>query len=151
MFDWLLKLIPHLYLFHANRKSDKEVADFFDYRIPHLLLKLVQQAQQFEEFDTDPKISVSADMREKLAYPLTAQQAMMIGSTDYIVEQDMIYSRIVSNWQFDGAHCAKIMVNIDYVDSKKGLDLHFHDIALTVKCSYNPKRGRAEVISVEHD
>ena len=148
MTRWLMKIISDFVFWNNHdvyKKHEVLFGDPWSDNFPYQLLKLVQQAQRCEEFDTEPEISVSAEMHEKLVYPLTLQQAQMIGSTDYIVEQDMIYSRLASNWIFDGCFCARIIVNIDYVDSKKGLDLHFHDVALTVKCN------TVEVVSVEYD
>ena len=147
MLDFLLKLIPHAII---HKKYDREYQDWENYTIPHQLVKLVQQAHRYESFNTDPYISVGADMRQKLMHPLTIEQAKAIGNTDYIIEKNCITYKLDSYAYVKGVLCAVVLVTIEYCDKKKGIDLHYPCIPYYIKCSGNSKRGGFEIISVEY-
>ena len=133
-----------------NRKRISEEKDFHDYRMPNQLVKIVRQAHRFEEFDTDPLISVGADMRQRLMYPLTVEQAKAIGS-DRLVEENSIYHKLHSYVWLNGTLSAVVDCRIHYRDSKRGIDLQYDNVRLKVKCAGNPKRAGWEIVYVEHD
>ena len=147
MIDFLLRLLPYAAM---NIATDKQFDDYLNYTIPYQLVKIVRQAQRYESFETDPHISVGADMRQKLMYPLTLEEAKAIGSNEYIVEEDNIHYELESHAYVKDVLCATVNVNIDYRDSQKGIDVHYHGIKLYIKCAGNRKRMGLEIISVEH-
>ncbi|MBQ4088593.1 MAG: hypothetical protein IJC56_01750 [Clostridia bacterium] len=135
--------------YRVKRKGYSEEKDFDDYRMPNQLVKIVRQAHRFERFDTDPPISVGADMRYKLMYPLTVEQAQAIGS-NRLVEEDSIYHKLHSYVWLDSTLSAVVDCRIHYKDSKRGIDLHYDNVQLHIKCAGNPKRAGWEIVSVEH-
>ena len=148
MLDYFIKLIPFAVM---NVATDKQFEDFMDCTLPYQILKLVRQAQRYESFETDPHISVGADMRQKLMHPLTLEEAKAIGGNEYMVEEENIRYELESHAYVKDVHCATVSVNIDYCDKQNGIDVHYHDVKLYIKCAGNRKRMGLEIISVEHN
>jgi len=138
--------LPAVYF---NYQSDRELQDFYDYRLPNQLVKLVKQAQRHESFDTDPHISVGADMREKLRYPLTLEQAQAIGDTGHMAEENSIHCALKSHAYVDDVLCATVIVSIDYRCAAKGIEVHCREVPIYIKCAGNRKRLGLEILSVE--
>ena len=74
--------------YRGNRKSLSEEKYLVHYHLPQRLVKLVEQAHKHESFCTNPPISVSSDMRQKLMYPLTQSQVLTIYNTHHPVEEN---------------------------------------------------------------
>ena len=127
-----------------------EFHDTFRYSMPYQVLKLVQQAHANQEFNTDPHIRVSPKMRKKLIYPLNPTLAVINGATEYpVTEHEFIYDIADSGYVKDDLHVT-ISVNIDYCDTAKHIDVHYHDVLLYIICSPSRDAG-LQITSVEHN
>lgn len=120
------------------------------YHLPFQVLKLVQQAHANREFNTEPHITVSAEMREKLTYPLGPSIAAIIGTTEYpVTENDIKYDVAESKYINNDLHVT-VSINIDYCDTAKHIDVHYHNILMHIVCSPSKYTG-LYISSVEHN
>ncbi len=140
--------ISFVYCFVKSMINDRR---WLHQEFPNEVLKLVKQAHKGESFSTDPYIFVSSDMRELLTYPLTIEQAEMIGATQYPVTEDNFEYELVTHSYKKDILYVTALITIDYCDTAKDIDFHFHHIQLCIKCGGSRKRGSLEIISVEYD
>ena len=136
MFERLLSFFVHKSLWDFRKLND-EINCYF----PHQLVKIVEQAQRNHRFETDPHISVSAGMRRKLMHPLTEEQVLMISGTQYPVTENSFEYELAGHSNKKNELNATVMVNIDYCDTAKDIDIHHHNVPLNIKCAGRPGKG----------
>lgn len=117
--------------------------------IPQQLVALVRQAHSGLPFCTEFNISVSADMRQQLLYPLTQDQVEIIKSTAYPVQEKKFEYTLSSFKSVDDELSGTVLVNIRYRDDSKELDLSFSDVPITLCCTAKPGDGW-KLSAVEH-
>ena len=131
-------------------KQDNSLHNTLKYQLPFQVLKLVQQAHTNSKFSTDPYIKVSAEMREKLLYPLNPVLASINGSTKYpVTEHEFKYDVVESKYISNDLHVT-ISINIDYCDTSKHINVHYHDVLMYIVCSPDKEIG-LHISSVEHN
>lgn len=117
--------------------------------IPQQLVVLVRQAQAGKPFITEWDILVDVGMREKLCYPLTADQVEIIKSTIY-QPQESKFEYVLSSYAFNAHELSgTVLVTIRYRDKWNGLDLDFKNIPIRIRCTCKPF-DRWKLSSVEY-
>lgn len=146
---WVINVVFFFYLVFV--RSEIKFYRYLHQELPHEVLQLVKQAHKGEPFNTEPYIYVSADMRKMLTYPLTVEQAEMIGSTQYPVTENNFEYELVAHSYKKNVLFLTALITIDYCDTAKNIDLHFHKIQFLIKCGGTRKRDSWEILSVEYD
>lgn len=151
MGDILSVISTIIFIYYIFVRSTVNFYKWLHRELPYEVLKLVKQAHKGESFSTEPYIYVSSDMRKLLTYPLTIEQAEMIGSTQYPVTEDNFEYELMAHSYNKNILCVTVLITIDYCDTAKDIDLHFNHIQLCIKCGGSRKRDSWEIISVEYD
>ena len=109
--------------------------------VPQQLVNLIKQAHTGQQFATEWHISVGADMREKLCYPLTSEQVEIIKATSY-PPQEGEFEYKLSSYKFTANELSGVvLVTIRYRDDLKELDLNFKNVPIRIQCTSKPSKG----------
>lgn len=107
--------------------------------LPGQLVQLIQQAHAGQSFDTEFDISVSANDREKLCYPLTAEQVEMIRMTPYHQCQWKKFSYRVSEYKYNGRKLSGIvLVTIRFQDDARNINLDYKNLPVKICLTCKP-------------
>ncbi len=99
--------------------------------IPKQLVDLVRQAQAGQSFETEWNISVGADMREKLCWPLTPEQVEIIRATPHDQCQEKRLTCYLKSFADDGKKLSGVVLStIRFRDDSKGIDLDYRSVPL---------------------
>ena len=119
---------------------------------PNNLVELVQQAHAGLPFNTVSNISVSADMRQKLIYPLTPEQVEMIKATSYYNCQWKKFSYRLAEYDAKDGLSGIVLATVRFQDDSRNINLDYKDLPIYIEC--RPKSlksgGGLEVTRVEY-
>ena len=103
---------------------------------PNQLVELVRQAQQGLPFKTEWSISVGADMRPKLCYPLTPEQVELIKATPRTECQAQEFSyRLAGYKSTDDELSGTVLATIRFRDDSRNINLDYQDVPIKVRCT----------------
>jgi len=148
-FGWLATLVWLIvYLIKdvkATRKFNRET-------FPNNLVELVQQAHAGLPFNTVSNISVSADMRQKLCYPLTPELVELIKATAYYNCQWKKFSYKLAEYEDKEGLSGTVLATIRFQDNSRNINLDYKDVPIYIECRpKSVKSGRGlEVTKVEY-
>jgi len=148
-FGWLATLVWLIvYLIKdvkATRKFNRET-------FPNNLVELVQQAHAGPPFNTVSNISVSADMRQKLCYPLTPELVELIKATAYYNCQWKKFSYKLAEYEDKEGLSGTVLATIRFQDNSRNINLDYKDVPIYIECRpKSVKSGRGlEVTKVEY-
>lgn len=144
---WLIHAGIALYYMIRDIPNEKK---YFGHTVPQQLVELVRQAHQGASFSTEWNISVGADMREKLCYPLTPEQVEIIRQTKCYTSPDQYFVYTLQSYKFnDDELSGVVLVTIRYRDEGGKLDLDYRDIPIRLRCGGKPGNGW-ELLEVEY-
>lgn len=119
---------------------------------PNQLVELVKQAHAGLPFKTAGNISVGADMRQKLIYPLTPELVELIKATTYYNCQWKKFSYKLAEYDDKDGLSGTVLATIRFQDNSRNINLDYKDVPIYIEC--RPKSlksgGGLEVTSVEY-
>lgn len=126
-------IVGMAYAVYRIIRDGRRERDFFQVTVPQQLVNLVRQAHAGDAFSTVWNISVGADMRERLCYPLTSEQVEIIKNTLEPDEKHFAYT--LQSYTYDGSGISgTVLVTIRYRDNEHNLDLSYTDVPIHISC-----------------
>ena len=136
--SWWVVILLIIWGIRDIKKSRKYLKETF----PQQLVQLVRQAQAGLPFDTVANISVGADMRAKLCYPLTLEQVELIKATSYSQCQWKKFSYRLGEYKSTADELAGIVfVNIRFQDNSRNINLDYKEVPIYIRCGLKGKPG----------
>lgn len=131
-----------------HERSEKKY--FLNVTVPQQLIQLVRQAHAGESFSTEGNISVGADMREKLCYPLTPEQVELIKATSHYQRKEFSYR--LAGYKFTGHELSgTVLATIHFQDDTRNINLDYRDVPIFIQCGGKVRPGYGfQVCAVEH-
>jgi len=123
-------------------RDAKNVRKFYKETVPEQLIHLVRQAHAGRPFNTELtefNISVSANDREKLCYPLTPEQVEIIKATPDNKCQWKKFSYRVAEYKYDkGDLSGIVLVTIRFQDDSRNININHQDVPIRICLTGKP-------------
>ena len=125
---------------------------FLHETFPNQLVELVKQAHAGLPFKTVSDISVGADMRQKLIYPLTPELVELIKATTYYNCQWKKFSYKLAEYDDKDGLSGTVLATIRFQDNSRNINLDYMDVPIYIVCRQKSvKAGRGfYVFSVDY-
>ncbi len=148
MEKWLIGSIPFivLTLWRAN-KYEKQMQK---HSIESSLVAMVEGTQTGRLIKTDWTVFIPAHMRTMLYYPLTHDLVHTISTTKASPQLKQFTYHCIHYEKYKNTIIGQVKINIDYVNTALNLDLHYHNVVLTIQWTFENGKGWC-VSSVEHN
>ena len=138
---WYCLFLAAWYIGYSIR-SAKNRRVYGNITVPQQLIRLVQQAQAGESFETEFNIGVGAVMGEKLCYPLTPEQVELIRATPYYDCQWKKFSYRLCEFKKDGKELSGVVLStIHFQDNSRNINLDYKDVPLRLRCTNRLTKG----------
>ena len=133
-------------------KGFRESRTFLHVTYPNQLVELVKQAHAGLPFKTVGNISVGADMRQKLIYPLTPELVELIKATSIHDCQWKKFSYKLAEYEDKEGLSGTVLATIRFQDDSKNINLDYRDVPIRIVCRpKSVKAGRGQyVFSVDY-
>lgn len=148
MEKWLIGTAAFvLFTLWRSRNQGKQM---IKHSIESTMVSITECIQSGKLIKADWIIHIPDAMRTKLYYPLTHEIVHIICTTKETPQLKQFTYRCLGHEEKGRFISGQVEISIDYVNSAVGLDLHYHNIILTIQWTFENGKGWY-VSSVEHN